>query len=125
MTDDIFERWTSLLDEEITQDVVKELLPTINDDLWVAAACADRILDDSEAGRALLDLGLERTEPAIHRLKERPSRIVPGAEPPISRKILAEFLQPLAGAAQSVEVLAEREPCVVLPDFEMLFAVEL
>ena len=38
---------------------------------------------------------------------------------------LAELLQPLACASEGDEVLAERETRIVLPDGDVLFAVEL
>ena len=38
---------------------------------------------------------------------------------------MAQALEPLCRGAQGVEVLAEREACVVLTDADMLVAVEL
>lgn len=60
-------RWTSLPDDQLTVDNVQELLTTIQDDLWVAAACVDRLVDDVDVQRTLLKLGLQRTEGAIAR----------------------------------------------------------
>ncbi|KAG8930395.1 hypothetical protein FRC00_001153, partial [Tulasnella sp. 408] len=45
------ERWIDLTDDEITPDTIEEILPTITDDVWVAAACVDRVVDDVEAQR--------------------------------------------------------------------------
>ncbi|KAJ7783647.1 Sec39-domain-containing protein [Mycena maculata] len=59
--------WTSLSDSELTAQSVHKALDSIKDDLWVAAACADRILDDAVVQRVLLDIGLERTTVALRR----------------------------------------------------------
>ncbi|TFY76821.1 hypothetical protein EWM64_g7190 [Hericium alpestre] len=39
----------------------------VKDDLWVVAASVDRVLDDVTVQRALVELGLERTDPALQR----------------------------------------------------------
>jgi hypothetical protein len=65
-----YTRWTSLQDSELTVENVRESLETIQDDLWVAAACVDRLVDDIEVQRTLLELGLERTQSAIAKGKE-------------------------------------------------------
>ncbi|EJD04059.1 Sec39-domain-containing protein [Fomitiporia mediterranea MF3/22] len=62
---DLVKRWLSLRDDQITEDLIQELLSPIQDDLWVTAACTDRILDDVDAQRALIDLGIQRTDSAI------------------------------------------------------------
>ncbi|KAJ7038332.1 secretory pathway protein Sec39-domain-containing protein [Mycena alexandri] len=59
--------WTGLTDSELTAENVHKSLDSIKDDLWVAAACADRILDDAAVQRVLLDIGLERTTAALRR----------------------------------------------------------
>ncbi|KAL7285139.1 hypothetical protein ACG7TL_000231 [Trametes sanguinea] len=61
--------WTALSDDELTLDNVEQLLKPIRDDLWVSAACLDRILDDASVQRSLLDLGLERSEAASSRAR--------------------------------------------------------
>ncbi|KAJ7706312.1 secretory pathway protein Sec39-domain-containing protein [Mycena rosella] len=43
--------WTSRSDSELTVDNVHTSLDSIKDDLWVAAACVDRILDDATVQR--------------------------------------------------------------------------
>ncbi|KAG8978571.1 hypothetical protein FRB90_008383, partial [Tulasnella sp. 427] len=58
------ERWIDLTDDEIAPEVIEEILPSINDSVWVAAACVDRLLDDVEAQRCLIRTGLSRTEEA-------------------------------------------------------------
>ena len=65
-----YTRWTGLQDSELTVDSVLESLQSIQDDLWVAAACIDRLVDDVEVQRTLLEHGLERTQAAIARGKE-------------------------------------------------------
>lgn len=58
---DPYFQWTQLLDQEISTAAILNILGSLNDDLWVAAACADRVLDNVDTQRALLDLGLSRT----------------------------------------------------------------
>ncbi|KAJ7487460.1 secretory pathway protein Sec39-domain-containing protein [Mycena galericulata] len=59
--------WTALPDTELRVPNVHKALDAIKDDLWVAAACADRIVDDTAVQRVLLDIGLERTTAALRR----------------------------------------------------------
>ncbi|EMD42011.1 hypothetical protein CERSUDRAFT_120870 [Gelatoporia subvermispora B] len=68
-SEDLCTQWTRLTDVEVTVDVVGRLLKPIQDDLWVAAACLDRTLEDAVTQRSLLDLGVERTQPALIRSK--------------------------------------------------------
>ncbi|RPD64880.1 Sec39-domain-containing protein [Lentinus tigrinus ALCF2SS1-6] len=69
-------QWTALSDEEISLDNVETLLNPISDDLWVSAACVDRILDDATVQKALLDLGAERTSAAAQRARITAARVV-------------------------------------------------
>ena len=62
-------QWAALPDPDISLDNVEQLLRPIQDDLWVSAACVDRILDDAAVQRALLDLGVERTAGAMRRAR--------------------------------------------------------
>ncbi|KAI0639715.1 secretory pathway protein Sec39-domain-containing protein [Trametes polyzona] len=66
-------QWTALSDEELSLDNVEQLLKPIRDDLWVSAACADRILDDPTLQRSLLELGLDRTNAAVSRARSAAS----------------------------------------------------
>ncbi|KAJ7125711.1 secretory pathway protein Sec39-domain-containing protein [Mycena crocata] len=59
--------WTALSDDELTVESVQKSLGPIKDDLWVAAACVDRIVDDAAVQRVLLDIGLERSTAALRR----------------------------------------------------------
>ena len=60
-------QWASLPDTDISLENVEHLLKPVQDDLWVSAACVDRILDDPTVQQALLDLGIERTAGAVGR----------------------------------------------------------
>ncbi|KAG8946411.1 hypothetical protein FRC04_011857 [Tulasnella sp. 424] len=64
------ERWIDLTDDELTPEIIEEILPTISDDVWVAAACVDRVVDDVEAQRCLIRTGLSRTEEASKEAKK-------------------------------------------------------
>ncbi|KAJ3017865.1 hypothetical protein NUW54_g479 [Trametes sanguinea] len=66
---DLPTQWAALSDDELTLDNVEQLLKPIRDDLWVSAACLDRILDDASVQRSLLVLGLERSEAASSRAR--------------------------------------------------------
>ena len=56
---DLCEKWSSIADHDLTAEHVQSTLKSIKDDLWVVAACVDRILDDVTTQRDLLDLGLD------------------------------------------------------------------
>ncbi|KAF7320301.1 Sec39 domain-containing protein [Mycena kentingensis (nom. inval.)] len=60
-------RWLELRDDQLTLEAVQQTLGPIRDDLWVAAACVDRLTDDTGVQRALLELGLARTKLALAR----------------------------------------------------------
>lgn len=62
--------WLALADSELTVESVHEHLDSLPDDLWVAAACYDRLVNDVEVQEALLDVGLQRTSQAVHRFKD-------------------------------------------------------
>ncbi|KAG8687266.1 hypothetical protein FRC08_012080, partial [Ceratobasidium sp. 394] len=76
--DDSYQRWIDLTDDELTPELIRETLLPLEDDVWVAAACADRILKDVGAQSALLELGLLRTgqagEKVQHALEELNSK---------------------------------------------------
>ncbi|KAF7310800.1 Sec39 domain-containing protein [Mycena chlorophos] len=59
--------WIELADDDLTADGVRDVLGPVKDDVWVAAACADRVTDDTTVQRVLLELGLERTAAAVTR----------------------------------------------------------
>ncbi|KAL4069717.1 secretory pathway protein Sec39-domain-containing protein [Scleroderma yunnanense] len=66
-TDQPHTLWLKLEDHELTVDLVRDLLAAVDNDLWVAAACADRLVDDVGLQRALLELGISRTASAVDR----------------------------------------------------------
>ncbi|GBE77859.1 hypothetical protein SCP_0107410 [Sparassis crispa] len=65
--EDPYTQWTRITDDELTTDNVEQLLKPVRDDFWAAAACVDRIVEDPTVQRSLLDLGIERTQPALER----------------------------------------------------------
>ncbi|KZT05892.1 uncharacterized protein LAESUDRAFT_743648 [Laetiporus sulphureus 93-53] len=67
---DPYSQWAALPDNELTVQKVEELLKPVQDDLWVAAACTDRIVDDATVQRSFTDLGIERTQAAILRCED-------------------------------------------------------
>jgi len=50
--------WTSTQDDDVTASLIKDVLSSVRDDLWVTAACVERILDDLDLERELITLGL-------------------------------------------------------------------
>lgn len=64
------ERWLEANDDDLTASLVDELLSLISDDLWVAAACVDRVVDDVDAQRHVLHVGLKRTEGAAKEVEK-------------------------------------------------------
>ncbi|KAH7912575.1 secretory pathway protein Sec39-domain-containing protein [Hygrophoropsis aurantiaca] len=76
--------WTNLQDEDISVQNVQDILTVIDDDLWVAAACFDRLLNDVEVQRSLLELGISRTAKVVQRVQHSLSLGDSGAESDIS-----------------------------------------
>ena len=70
-------QWAALADEDLTISKVNEILKPVPDDLWVAAACTDRILEDATVQRSVLDLGIERTASAVKRAQEAANGFAP------------------------------------------------
>ena len=65
-----YTRWETLTDEQVTLNDIQHILVPANDDLWVAAACVDRLVSDEEVQRSLIELGIKRTNAAVERCKE-------------------------------------------------------
>jgi hypothetical protein len=63
------ERWLSAKDNELSLELLNELLSSDSDELWIAAAAADRLVDDIPIQRAILSAGIRATEGAVERLK--------------------------------------------------------
>lgn len=73
-----YTRWSELSDDDLTVSLIDELLVPIEDDLWVCAACADRVVDDVDTQRSLLVLAIQRTEKAAaaaHEALEQPQEV--------------------------------------------------
>ena len=62
-------RWIKLSDNQLTLESIQQYLGPTTDDLWVTAACAERLLEDPAVQKSLLEFGLKRTESAAHRSK--------------------------------------------------------
>ena len=65
-----YTQWIALDDAQLNQQNIYGILGAIHDDVWLVSACVDRVLDDTVAQRALLNLGLSRTERAVERCNE-------------------------------------------------------
>ncbi|KAH9486616.1 60S ribosome subunit biogenesis protein nip7 [Psilocybe cubensis] len=70
--------WTALNNDQLTAENVDNILGRIHDDLWVVSACVDRLLNDTPTQRALLTLGISRTERVVARCND----IIAQASPP-------------------------------------------
>ncbi|KAI0348413.1 hypothetical protein BDW22DRAFT_1410576 [Trametopsis cervina] len=66
-TIDLSSQWVNIPDDELTSDIVQNCLNAVADDVWVTAACVDRLLEDVSLQRTLLEIGIGRTEPAVQR----------------------------------------------------------
>jgi hypothetical protein len=69
MTSTPYEQWVSISDTNLTVDDVQNVLGKALDDLWVVAACVDRLSDNIPVQLALLQTGLSRTSSAVERCK--------------------------------------------------------
>lgn len=65
-----YDTWEVLPDDEITAEVVSDLLGIVPDDVWAAAACFDRLLDDTTSQQSLLLHGISRTHKSVERCQE-------------------------------------------------------
>lgn len=60
-------RWQNIRDQDISPENIRNVLSAVDHDLWVVAACVDRLVDNPDAQRLLLELGTTRTNEAVHR----------------------------------------------------------
>ena len=67
MTADPYTYWTTLANDQLTVETVEKALNVTQDDLFVVAACADRLVDDVQVQQTLLSLGIQRTQRAADR----------------------------------------------------------
>jgi hypothetical protein len=68
-TTDPYTQWTLLQDDELNIEHIEDILANIDDDLWVASECADRLVDKVDVQRRLLELGVSRTDSAVDQAK--------------------------------------------------------
>lgn len=61
--------WQKIEDNQVTVDAVNNVLSAVDNDLWVVAACIDRLVDDVDVQRSLLELGIRRSTSAVDRAK--------------------------------------------------------
>lgn len=54
-------KWQTTPDDVLNAELVTELLEDIVDDVWVTAACAERVVNDSEVSQVLVKTGLRRS----------------------------------------------------------------
>ena len=66
---DLCRQWIECSDDNLTADFVQQTLDQIPDNVWVTAACLDRLLEDATLQKSLLELGLKRTESAVQRAR--------------------------------------------------------
>ena len=59
------DKWHETKDADLTPELVSELLGDIPDDLWVTAACAERIVANPEVAQVLVMTGLRRSARSI------------------------------------------------------------
>ncbi|KAI6162048.1 secretory pathway protein Sec39-domain-containing protein [Pisolithus thermaeus] len=93
------DRWQNVGDDELTVHLVRDILNAIDDDLWVAAACTDRLVNDVNVQRELLEHGLSRTSPAVDRAR---TSLAQGSEsgPSCSKGILSAYFKQVPADAQ-------------------------
>jgi hypothetical protein len=72
MASDLCAQWTDTTDEALTLNEVRNILAPVEDDLWVTVACHDRLLDNVDVQRGLLEEGLKRTGPSKERVTNLP-----------------------------------------------------
>ncbi|KAF8641229.1 hypothetical protein AX17_000863 [Amanita inopinata Kibby_2008] len=94
-----YNTWRNIDDDELTVDKVKELLEPVQDDVWVAAACVDRLSDKIDVQQALLQVALTRTTRAVERCQALLSP-APANTQNKSKKILVRHFRAVQSDAQ-------------------------
>src|ERR1700761_6546434 len=61
--------WVAIPDDEVTIEAIHDVLEPLLDDLWVVSACADRVVDDPDVEKQLLNVGLKRSGVAVNRVQ--------------------------------------------------------
>ncbi len=67
--EDFCQKWIDLSDDHLESSTIDDTLSPITDDLWVVAAIADRIIDNSTLLTDLLGVALKRSEGTVERLR--------------------------------------------------------
>ena len=63
------DKWHETNDEGLSAELVSELLEDIPDDLWVTAACAERVVANPEVAQVLVMTGLRRSARLIESIR--------------------------------------------------------
>ncbi|KAI9445260.1 secretory pathway protein Sec39-domain-containing protein [Lactarius indigo] len=66
---DLCQKWIDISDDHLESSTIDDTLGPITDDLWVVAAIADRIIDNSTLLTDLLAVALKRSEGTVERLR--------------------------------------------------------
>ncbi|KAG8825961.1 hypothetical protein FRC17_008441 [Serendipita sp. 399] len=74
------QRWQETKDADLSTEFIAEVLADISDDLWVTAACAERIVDSPEISQVLVKTGLSRSSRLIDSVKRSIASHETGAE---------------------------------------------
>ncbi|KIK70854.1 hypothetical protein GYMLUDRAFT_235267 [Collybiopsis luxurians FD-317 M1] len=102
---DPYTRWSEIADVELTVRSAQDILNIIPDDLWVSAACTDRLSDNVSVQKTLLEVGLERTQPALKRVKNLLAD-GNGTEEDIQEESLVEYFREIPTDAQLCHIRA-------------------
>ncbi|CAG8720349.1 10834_t:CDS:1, partial [Acaulospora colombiana] len=62
-------KWQEIRDEDLSPEIVDETLEDIPDDVWVTAACAERVLNKPDVTQVLVKTGLRHSARAIESTK--------------------------------------------------------
>jgi hypothetical protein len=65
MSDDVFDTWNATTDDELTFELVKNYFSELWDELYIASAAIDRVVDDVKLQRFLLERAIAATDGAI------------------------------------------------------------
>ncbi|KAI0094970.1 Sec39-domain-containing protein [Irpex rosettiformis] len=77
---ELSQQWIDLADEEITEEFALKCFDAVADDVWVVAACMDRLLEAAPLQRTLLEIGIKRTEPALRRVEVASEELIDGED---------------------------------------------
>ncbi|KAF8140376.1 secretory pathway protein Sec39-domain-containing protein [Boletus edulis] len=69
----------AIQDQDMTPENIRDVLSAVDDDLWVVAACVDRLVNNVDTQQSLLELGITRTNSAVHRAQAVPRISTPDA----------------------------------------------